>query len=106
MLNELDLDEEGEVNSDSSPDLLLICSALLSRKVLNSLGANSGCRLAGTQNNLEVSSSLAVEDGALGIPAAFSCGKSGSSAAPTIMDILLNACRLLSSWANPAGLDS
>ena len=91
MLNELDLEEAGDVNVESSPDLLLICSALLSKNDLNSFGANSGCRRAGTQNNLEASSSLEVDEGALGIPAALNCGRSGSSVAPTLMDILLRA---------------
>jgi hypothetical protein len=94
------------VNAESSPDLRLICSALLSKNVLNSLGANSGCNRAGTQNNLDESSSLESGEGALGMLAALICGKSGSSAAPTCMDIRLSACRLLSSCASPAGLDS
>jgi hypothetical protein len=106
MLSELDRDDIGLVNADSSPDLLLICSALPSRNVLNSFGASSGCSRAGTQNSLDESSSLAVGDGALGIAAAFNCGRSGSSVAPTDMDIRLSACRLLSSCASPAGLDS
>lgn len=105
-LSEFDLEDEGEVNADNSPDRLRICSALLSRNVLNSFGASSGCRRAGTQNNREASSSLELAEGASGIPAALSCGKSGSSVAPTCIDILLKACRLLSSWASPAGLDS
>lgn len=105
-LSELDLEDVGGLNADNSPDLRLICSALPSRNVLNSFGANSGCKRAGTQNNREESSSLEVEDGAFGIPAALSCGKSGSSAAPTFIDILLKACRLLNSCASPAGLDS
>lgn len=106
MLRELDLEDVGVVKADSSPDRLLICSALLSKNVLNSLGASSGCSRAGTQNNLEESSSLDVEDGALGIPAALSCGRSGSSVAPMCIDILRSACKLLSSCAMPAGLDS
>lgn len=69
-LNELDGLDGGPAKAESSPDLLLICSALLSRNVLNSLGASSGCNRAGTQNNLDASSSLA--DGALGMPAALS----------------------------------
>lgn len=106
ILSELDLDVEGDANAESSPDLLLICSALLSKNDLNSFGANSGWRRAGTQKSREASSSLACEEGALGIPAALSCGKSGSSVAPTLIDIRLRACRLLNSCATAAGLDS
>jgi hypothetical protein len=100
-LKEADKGEVGELGGvldpESSPDLLLICSALLSKNVLNSFGANSGCNRAGTQKSLDESSSLEVDDGALGIPAALICGRSGSSAAPTLIDILLSACKLLNS---------
>ena len=99
-------DNAEDPNEDKSPDLLLICSALLSRNVLNSVGASSGCSLAGTQNNLEESSSDAVGEGAFGIAAGFNVGRSGSPAAWTSIDILRNACRLLSSCATAAGLVS
>jgi hypothetical protein len=98
--NELDRDDEGELNWDSSPDLLFICSVLLSRKLLNSVGASSGCRRAGTQNNRDESSSLADDEGILGRAAAFRDGRegrSGSPAAPTSIDMRRKACRLLSS---------
>jgi hypothetical protein len=104
--SELERDDWLE-KEESSPDLLRICSALLSRKDLNSLGASSGWRRAGTQNNLDESSSLSDDDGAMpGIPAGLREGRSGSPAAATSMDILLRACKLLNSWATAAGLDS
>jgi hypothetical protein len=106
ILSELDLEDDGDANAESSPDLLLICSALLSKNDLNSFGANSGCRRAGTQKSREASSSLECDEGALGMPAALSCGRSGSSVAPTLIDMRLRACRLLSSCATAAGLDS
>jgi hypothetical protein len=71
ILKELVLEDVGLAKAESSPDLRFICSALPSRKVLNSLGANSGCNRAGTQNRRESSSSLADAEGIFGMTAAF-----------------------------------
>lgn len=92
-------------NESESPDLRLIVFTFSSMKVLNSLGASSGCSRAGTQNNLEGSSSSAMAGGEGGPLFDLNEGRSGS-ALLTPMDILRIACRLLSSWARPAGLDS
>jgi len=97
-LRELGRDDIGEdVKDERSPDRRLICSALLSKKVLNSLGANSGCSLAGTQKSVEASSSDDVGEGTVGVAAGVRDGRSGSPAACTSMDILRSACRLLNS---------
>ena len=80
-------------------------STFSSMKVLNSLGASSGCKRAGTQKSLEGSSSSEKCCGGAGTLKDWKEGRSGS-AVLTSMDMRRIACRLLSSWARPAGLDS
>jgi hypothetical protein len=93
-------------NESSEPDLRLTLSTFSSMNVLNSFGANSGCSLAGTQNNFDGSSSsvklAGATDGTLNPEAKE--GRSGSEA--TSIDIRRIACRLLNSCATAAGLDS
>jgi hypothetical protein len=83
-------------------------SALLSRNDLNSFGASSGCKLAGTQNNRDASfSSAEGEGGRDGIEKLLPKeGRSGSPAAATSIDMRRIAARLFSSWTTAAGLDS
>ncbi|KAG9379980.1 hypothetical protein A1F94_008875 [Pyrenophora tritici-repentis] len=93
-------------DSDSaSPERRLVRSILSSMNVLNSMGASSGCSRAGTQNSFDASSSSDMAGGDGGELADLNEGRSGS-ALLTPMDILRIACRLLSSCARPAGLDS
>jgi hypothetical protein len=95
-------------NVSESPERRLILSTFSSINVLNSLGASSGCRRAGTQNSFEASCSSSFSEkfcGALGRPNLLNDGRSGSEVFTSI-DMRRIACRLLNSCANPAGLDS
>lgn len=95
-------------DKEPSPDLRLIEFTLLSMKVLNSVGANSGCIRAGTQNNRALSSPSAFPlGGALGMPKLeLKEGRSGSPAVFAFIDMRRSACKLLNSWATASGFDS
>lgn len=89
----------GSAERDSPPkDERLIVLTLSWMNVLNSFGASSGCSRAGTQNNLEGSSSSSSCDGAIDTApkSAPKLGRSGSMELTSI-DIRRIACRLLSS---------
>lgn len=91
-------------SESESPERRLVLSILSSINVLNSIGASSGCKRAGTQKSFD-SSSSDTAGGEGGELADWNEGRSGS-ALLTPIDILRMACRLLNSWARPAGLFS
>lgn len=86
-----------ESESPLSDDLFMVLT-LSWMNVLNSFGASSGCKRAGTQNNLDGSSSSASADGATGGTPKLEpkLGRSGSMELTSI-DMRLIACRLLNS---------
>jgi hypothetical protein len=91
-----------------SPDRRFMVCTRFSKNLLNSIGASSGCTFAGTQNSLEGSSSSSPPVGAtVGMSETpWNDGRSGSLVLPTSIDIRRKACKLLSSWATAAGVDS